>query len=173
MGLSLTARLTRGSVADRCIPHVASTLYHTCKGGRGEALGQTKLAFDDLVNQLYAGQNPPGVEEALEPEHRAHPGLDAPVVLFDDVVQIRASADLNGGLPTVIEFVVHAMRRRAAWVGSKPSQGNHPRVAVATERLTEEGFGGGDVAGEGRTQPFCLVCRRPGKGKPNWPRTLR
>jgi hypothetical protein len=26
------------------------------------------------VNQLYAGQNPPGVEEALEPEHRAHPG---------------------------------------------------------------------------------------------------
>jgi len=93
MGLSLTARLTRGSVADRCIPHVASTLYHTCKGGRGEALGQTKLAFDDLVNQLYAGQNPPGVEEALEPEHRAHPGLDAPVVLFDDVVQIRASAD--------------------------------------------------------------------------------
>jgi hypothetical protein len=44
---------------------------------------------------------------------------------------------------------------------------------VATERLTEEGFGGGDVAGEGRTQPFCLVCRRPGKGKTNWPRTLR
>jgi hypothetical protein len=41
------------------------------------------------VNQLYAGQNPPGVEEALEPEHRAHPGLDAPVVLLDDVVQIR------------------------------------------------------------------------------------
>jgi hypothetical protein len=72
---------------------VASTLYHTCTGGRGEALGQTKLAFDDLVNQLYAGQNPPGVEEAREPEHRAHPGLDAPVVLFDDVVQIRASAD--------------------------------------------------------------------------------
>ena len=28
MGLSLTARLTRGSVADRCIPNVASTLYH-------------------------------------------------------------------------------------------------------------------------------------------------
>ena len=43
---------------------MASTLYHTCKGGRGEALGQTKLAFDDLVNQLYAGQDPPGVEEA-------------------------------------------------------------------------------------------------------------
>ena len=99
MGLSLTARLTRGSVADRCIPHVASTLYHTCKGGRGEALGQTKLAFDE--NQLYAGQNPPSVEEALEPENRAHPGLDAPVVLFDDVVQIRASADLNGGHPAV------------------------------------------------------------------------
>jgi hypothetical protein len=65
---------------------------------------------------------------------------------------------MNGGLPTVIEFVVHAMRRRAAWVGSKPSQGNHPRVAVATERLTEEGFGGGDVAGEGKIRLW-----RPGR----------
>ena len=39
-----------------------------------EALGQTKLALDDIVNQLHAGQDPPGVEEALESEHRAHPG---------------------------------------------------------------------------------------------------
>jgi len=39
-----------------------------------EALGQTKLALDDIVNQLHAGQDPPGVEEALESEHRAHSG---------------------------------------------------------------------------------------------------
>jgi hypothetical protein len=88
---------------------------------------------------------PLGVEEALEPEHRAHPGLDAPVVLFDDVVQIRASADLNGVLPTVIEFVVHAHATQSAMGRFEAVQGNHPRVAVATERLTEEGFGGGDV----------------------------
>ena len=30
------------------------------EGVRAEALGQTKLALDDLVNQLYAGQDPPG-----------------------------------------------------------------------------------------------------------------
>ena len=120
MGLSLTARLTRDLLQiGASLTWRARYTIHV----RGPALGQTKLAFDE--NQLYAGQNPPSVEEALEPEHRAHPGLDAPVVLFDDVVQIRASADLNGGLPTLIEFVVHAMRRRAAWVGSKPSQGNH------------------------------------------------
>ncbi len=40
------------------------------EGVRAEALGQTKLALDDLVNRLYAGQDPPGVEEALESEHR-------------------------------------------------------------------------------------------------------
>jgi hypothetical protein len=38
------------------------------EGVRAEA---PKLAFDDLVNQLYAGQDPPGVEEALESEHRS------------------------------------------------------------------------------------------------------
>ena len=36
------------------------------EGVRAEALGQTKLALDDLVNQLYAGQDPPSVEETLE-----------------------------------------------------------------------------------------------------------
>jgi hypothetical protein len=38
------------------------------------------------------------------------------------------------------------MRRKAAWVGSKPSEGNHTRIAVTAKRSTEEGFGGGDVA---------------------------
>jgi hypothetical protein len=42
------------------------------EGFRTEALWQTKVAFDNLVSQLYVGQDPPGVEEALESEHRAH-----------------------------------------------------------------------------------------------------
>jgi hypothetical protein len=37
------------------------------EGVVAEALGQTELAFDDLVNQFNAAQNTPGVEEALEP----------------------------------------------------------------------------------------------------------
>jgi len=37
------------------------------------------------------------------------------------------------------------MRRKAAWVGSKPSKGNYSRLAVAFESFTEEGLGGGDV----------------------------
>jgi hypothetical protein len=62
--------------------NVASTSYHTWKGVRADALGQTKLALDDLVNQLYAGQDPPGVEEALESEHRAHAAFYPPVIAF-------------------------------------------------------------------------------------------
>src|SRR5260370_2063324 len=34
---------------------------------RAEAIRQTKLAFDDLVNQFNAAQNTSGVEEALKP----------------------------------------------------------------------------------------------------------
>ena len=36
---------------------------------RAEALRQTKLTFDDLVNQFNAAQNTPCVEEALETKH--------------------------------------------------------------------------------------------------------
>ena len=52
------------------------------EGVRAEALGQTKLAFDDLVNQFNAGQDPPCVEEALESEHRAHAAFYPPVIAF-------------------------------------------------------------------------------------------
>ena len=38
------------------------------------------------------------------------------------------------------------MRRKAAWVASKPIQGNYSRLAVALERFTEESLGGGNVA---------------------------
>ena len=74
------------------------------EGVRAEALGQTKLAFDDLVNQLYAGQDPPGVEEALESEHRAHAAFYPPVILFDE------------GLPAFLElWEVMYDQRRTVW----------------------------------------------------------
>ena len=58
------------------------------EGVRAEALGHTKLAFDDLVNEFDAAQNTPGVEEALEAEHWTHAAFYPPVILFDDVFQV-------------------------------------------------------------------------------------
>src|SRR5271157_4813933 len=56
------------------------------------------------------------------------------------------------------------------WQHVQPSfvQGNHPRVAVATERLTEEGFGGGDVAGAAKVglNRFALFVDGAVKVKP-------
>jgi hypothetical protein len=71
-----------GSVADRYIPQRGEHVIPYMEGVRADALGQTKLALDDLVNQLYAGQDPPGVEEALESEHRAHAAFYPPVIAF-------------------------------------------------------------------------------------------
>jgi hypothetical protein len=88
------------------------------EGVRAESLGQTKLAFDDLVNQLYAGQDPPGVEEALESEHRTHAAFNAPVVLLNNIVQVGASSDLDGVLPPVIELVVHAHAAQSGMGGA-------------------------------------------------------
>ena len=42
-----------------------------------------------------AGDDPPGIEETLEPKHRSHPLLDTPVVLLHNVVQVGARADLE------------------------------------------------------------------------------
>ena len=64
-----------------------------------KAFGHVELAFDDLLDQLHAGDGPPGVEETLEPKHRSHPGLDAPVVLLHNVVQVGAGADPDRRLP--------------------------------------------------------------------------
>src|SRR5271157_3441964 len=77
------------------------------EGVRAEALGQTKLAFDDLVNEFNAAQNTPGVEEALETRHWSHAAFYPPVILFDDVVQVGTISNLDGTVPTVIEFVIH------------------------------------------------------------------
>jgi hypothetical protein len=49
---------------------------------RAETIRQTKLAFDDLVNQFNAAQNSPGVEEALETKHWSHAAFYPPVILF-------------------------------------------------------------------------------------------
>jgi hypothetical protein len=61
------------------------------------------------------------------------------------LVKYQASADLNGILPTVIEFVVHALATQSGMGRFEAVQGSHMRVAVATERM--KALGGGDVAG--------------------------
>ena len=53
-----------------------------------EALGQPELPLNELLNHFDAGHDPLGVVEAFEPQHRRHVGLDAPMVLFDDVIQL-------------------------------------------------------------------------------------
>jgi hypothetical protein len=61
------------------------------------------------VNQLYAGQDPPGVEEALESEHRAHAAFYPPVILFDNVVQVGTVSD--------------GAKLMSAWDGFMPRRG--------------------------------------------------
>ena len=112
---------------------------------RAEALRQTKLAFDDLVNQFNAAQNTPRVEEALETKHWSHAAFYPPVILFDDVVQVGTISNVDGIVPTVIEFVIHAHAPQSGMGGLEAIQGNYSRLAVALGSFTEEGLGGGDV----------------------------
>ena len=87
------------------------------------------------MNHLYAGQDPPGVEEALESEHRAHAAFYPPVILFDNVVQVGTVSNLDGIVPTIIEFVIHP----------HAPQSDDSWLAVTLESFTEEGLGGSDV----------------------------
>jgi hypothetical protein len=90
-----------GSVADRRKIHAASMLYLVpyTERVRAEACGNIELTFYDLLNQLHTGHDAPGVEEALEAEHWTHPAFHPPVFLFDNIVQVGASADLDGIFP--------------------------------------------------------------------------
>jgi hypothetical protein len=75
-----------------------------------KAFGHVELALDDLLDQLHAGDDPPGVEERLEPKPRSHPRLDVPVVLLHDVVQVGARADVDRAFPTVIKVKPRKLR---------------------------------------------------------------
>ena len=97
------------------------------------AIRQTKLAFDDLVNQFNAAQNTPGVEESLETKHWSHAAFYPPVILFDDVVQVGTISNLDGIGPTVIELVIHAHAPQSGMGGLEAIQGNDSRLAVAFE----------------------------------------
>src|SRR5271157_2931943 len=84
----------------------ASSLEHSPDNQNHEC--RPNWALDDLVNQLYAGQDPPGVEEALETMHRAHAAFYPPVIFIVGRVQVGTISNLDGIVPTVIEFVIHA-----------------------------------------------------------------
>ncbi len=86
---------------------------------RAEACGNIELTFYDLLDQLHTGHYAPGVEEALEAEHRTHAAFNPPVILFNNIVQVGASADLDGALPPVIEFVIHTHTAQSGMGGLK------------------------------------------------------
>src|SRR5208283_1494351 len=54
-----------------------------------------ELTFYDLLDQLHTGHDAPSVEEALEAEHWTHAAFYPPMILFDNIVQVGASADLD------------------------------------------------------------------------------
>jgi hypothetical protein len=133
---------------------------------RAEACGNIELTFYDLLDQLHTGHYAPGVEEVLETKHWSHAAFYPPVILFYDVVQVGTISNLDGIVPTVIEFVIHAHAPQSGMGGLEAIQGNYSRLAVALESFTEEGPGGGDVTRStlGRIRRFCLFYQQRGRG---------
>src|SRR5258708_35891136 len=56
---------------------------------------------------------------AFESEHRTHAAFNPPVILFNNIVQVGASADLDSALPPVIEFVIHTHTAQSGMGGLK------------------------------------------------------
>jgi hypothetical protein len=88
------------------------------------------------------------------------------VILFNNIIQVGASADLDGTLPPVIELVAHAHAAQSGMGGLKAVQGNYSRLPVALESFTEKGLGPGDVTpstGVG-FDGFALFYQQRGRG---------
>jgi hypothetical protein len=79
--------------------------------------GNTKLPFDDLLYELDTDQNPSGISEFLEAEHRLKAEFYAPMVLLNDIVQVRTTADLNRVFPSVVELFAHAHAPQGGMAG--------------------------------------------------------
>src|SRR6202040_1026299 len=62
---------------------------------------QGKLTFANTVEQFDAGDCDGGVVEVLEAEHGPGSGLDTPMILFDQIVQVFRRSQL-GALPCLI-----------------------------------------------------------------------
>jgi hypothetical protein len=58
-----------------------------------------ELTFVNLLHELNADENASRVQELLEAEHRPDAELHSPVILLDDVVQVRTTANLLLGSP--------------------------------------------------------------------------
>ena len=104
------------------------------------------MTFVDLLHELDTHEYAPRIVELLEAEHWLNPGLDTPVVLLDDVVQVRTGANLYGIVPAEVEVVPHAhpAQGRMGWL--KAVEGDGPRLAVTVVlvnpivgRIAEEG----------------------------------
>jgi len=54
------------------------------------------LSFGDHVHAFDAAQKDAGTAKILEPQHRSRAALDRPMVLLDEIVEIRGLADLVG-----------------------------------------------------------------------------
>ena len=67
------------------------------------------------------------------------------VILFSDVVQVATISNLDGTVPTVMEFAIHTQAPQSGMAGLEAIQGNDSWLAVALESFTEEGLGGSDV----------------------------
>jgi hypothetical protein len=87
------------------------------------------------VNQLYASQDPPGVEEALETKHWSRAAFYPPVILFDDVVQGGIISNLDGIVPTIIEFVIRTHAPQSGMGGLKAIQCNYSGCKTSAEPI--------------------------------------
>ncbi len=70
------------SSGEHCIPECRSSLVFEAEAAEGE------LLLLNATRQVHSGNGACGRGEALESEHGVGSGLDAAVVLFDEIIQI-------------------------------------------------------------------------------------
>jgi hypothetical protein len=102
-----------------------------------------QLAFADHVHHFVALNRPPGSVEGPKPLAGVNPPFERPVVLFQDVVQVRTGATATS--PAQFSFCLQF--RDQLGVGGVAVHIDHPgaRVARSTPGFLEEALAGSRV----------------------------
>ena len=91
------------------------------------ATTKTELVLADTMCQLQSGKRDWSIGERLEALHRSVPGIDAPMILPDDVVQVLARAHFD----MAPSDVLHAQFPQCCAAGTVPVEGDGTREAMA------------------------------------------
>jgi hypothetical protein len=106
-------------------------------------IGKPRLLFAHHVDRFDTGEHGLGARHRLEAEHGSDAALDAPMILFDPIIEVLAGADphrLQGPSRWIAQAAFSIAGSDRLEIGPAAVDDNAVRASMAGKRLAQEAF---------------------------------